>query len=70
MVVFIGYTRLLFVPRQRGGIVFSIPFVLPLPPLQVVGTLCWQLLLQFYAYTFETLHVFRPLSELVHIVWI
>ena len=53
-----------FVPNlfeeKRGSIlVFSIPFFHPSAPLQVVGILCMQLLLQFYADFFETLQVFR-----------
>ena len=61
----------LFVPRlfeeKRRDIVFGIPSfrpsVLPsvLPsfrPPNIVGTLCAQLLLQFYADSFETLQMF------------
>ena len=44
--------------------------VRPSVPLKVVGILCMQLLLQFYANSFETLQVFRSWSEDVHIVWI
>ena len=57
----------IFVPRlfeeKRRDIVFGIPSVLPsvLPsfrPPNIVGTLCAQLLLQFYADSFETLQMF------------
>ena len=43
--------------------------VRPSFPLQVVGTLCMQLLLQFYSDSFETLQVIRSWSEDVNIVW-
>ena len=60
--------------EKRGYIVFGIASfgnsVLPSDPLQVVGTLCMQLLLQFYSDSFENLQVFRTWSEDVHIVWI
>ena len=36
--------------------------------LNIKGILCWQLLLQFYADSFETLQVFRSWSEDVHLV--
>ena len=39
-------------------------------PLQIEGTLCMHLLLQFNSDSFETLQVFRLWSEDVHIVWI
>ena len=52
----------------RHSVLLSI--LLPPPPLQVVGTLCMQLLQQFYNDSFETLQVFREWSEDVHIVWI
>ena len=35
-----------------------------------MGTLCAQLLLQFYVDPFETLPVFLSWSEDVHVVWI
>ena len=35
-----------------------------------VGTLWAQLLIQFYTYLFETLHMFSPWSGDVHVVWI
>ena len=61
---------------KRGDIVFSFLSVCPsIPPsetpsfpLQVVGTLYMQLLLQFYANSFDTLQVFRSWSEDMHIV--
>ena len=40
--------------------------VRPSVPRQVVGTLCMQLLLQFYSDSFETDQVFRSWSENVH----
>ena len=58
---------LIFVPRlfkeKRRDIVFGIPSFRPsvLPsfrPPNIVGTLCAQLLLQFYADSFETLQMF------------
>ena len=39
-------------------------------PPNVVGTLCAQLLLQFYADSFETLQMFLSWSEDMHVVWI
>ena len=62
--LFKPFLLFLFVPRlfeeKRGKIVFSIPSfhpsVRPSVPLQVVGILCMQLLLQFYANFYETLH--------------
>ena len=36
----------------------------------VVCTLCAQLLLQFYSDSFETLHMFLPWFEDMHVVWI
>ena len=49
----------IFVPRlfeeKRGDLVCRFPSICPLVPLQVVGTLCMQLLLQFYSDSFETL---------------
>ena len=39
-------------------------------PPNIVGTLCVQLLLQFYADSFETLQMFLPWSEDMHVVWI
>ena len=38
-------------------------------PPRVVGTLCAQLLLQFYSDAFETLKMFLSLSEDTHVVW-
>ena len=35
-----------------------------------VGTLCAQLLLQFHANSFKTLHVLWAWSEDMHVVWI
>ena len=35
-----------------------------------VGTLCAQLLLQFHANSFKTLHVLLTWSEDMHVVWI
>ena len=53
----------LIVPRlfeeKRRDIVFSIPSFRPsFRPPNIVGTLCAQLLLQFYADSFETLQMF------------
>ena len=61
----------LIVPRlfkEKGrDIVFGIPsFRLP----NIVGTLCAQLLLQFYANSFETLQMFLSWFEDMHVVWI
>ena len=39
-------------------------------PPNIVGTLCAQLLLQFYADSFETLQMFLSWSEDMHVVWI
>ena len=70
---------LLIVPRlfeeKRRDIVFGIPSfrlsVLPsFRPPNIVGTLCAQLLLQFYADSFETLQMFLSWSEDMHVVWI
>ena len=48
---------------------FAIPSVhLSVIP-QEVGTLCMELLLQFYSDCFETLNLFGSWSEDVHIVW-
>ena len=71
IVIFPDHTHLLFltvfVPRlfeeKRRDIVFGIPSFRPsvLPsfrPPNIVGTLCAQLLLQFYADSFETLQMF------------
>ena len=55
--------------RQRD-IVFDIPSFCPSNPTKVVGTLCAQLLPKFYADSFEPSHVYLPLSEDVHVVWI
>ena len=65
------FVRFFFVPRlfeeKRRDIVFGIPSFRPsvrpsvLPsfrPPNIVGTLCAQLLLQFYADSFETLQMF------------
>ena len=38
--------------------------------MHILGIFCMQLLLQFYADSFETLQVYRQWSEDVHIVWI
>ena len=35
----------------------------------IQGILFWQLLLQFYVYSFEILQVFRSWFEDVHIIW-
>ena len=71
------------VPRlfeeKRRDIVFGFPSFRPsvrpsvLPsfrPPNIVGTLCAQLLLQFYADSFETLQMFLSWSEDMHVVWI
>ena len=47
-----------------------LPSVGPSVPIQVVGIVCMELLLQFYSDIFETLNVFRSCSEDMHIVWI
>ena len=66
----------IFVPRlfeeKQRDIVFGIPsFRLPsFRPPNKVGTLCAQLLLQFYADSFETLQMFLSWSEDMHVVWI
>ena len=61
----------IFVPRlfeeKRRDIVFGFPSFRP--PI-VVCTLCAQLLLQFYSDSFETLQVFSPWFEDMHVVWI
>ena len=36
---------------------------------EIVGTLCAQLLLQFYIDSFETSQVFWPWSKDMHVVW-
>ena len=55
-----------FSKKTRGqSILLS---VLPSIPLQVVGTLCMQLILQFYSDPFETVPVRRSWPEDVHIV--
>ena len=38
--------------------------------VETVGTLWAQLLIQFYTDLYETLHMFLPWSEDVHVVWI
>ena len=43
-------------------------FLCPSAAFQVVGIMCMQLLLQYYADSFETLQVLRSWSEDVHIV--
>ena len=43
---------------------------LPVHPSVVVGILCEQLLLQFYANLFETSLMFLSWSENMHVVWI
>ena len=76
----------LIVPRlfeeKRRDIVFGFPSFRPsfrpsvLPsfrpsvPPKVLCTLCAQLLLQFYADSFETLQMFLSWSEDMHVVWI
>ena len=48
-----------------------LPSVFPsFRPPNIVGTLCAQLLLQFYADSFETLQMFLSWSEDMHVVWI
>ena len=58
------------VPRlfeeKRRDIVFGIP---SFRPPNIVGTLCAQLLLQFYADSFETSQMFLSWSEDMHVVW-
>ena len=39
-------------------------------PPRILCTLCAQLLLQFYADSFETLQMFSSRSEDMHVVWI
>ena len=39
-------------------------------PPNVVGTLCAQLLLQFYADSFETVQMYLSWSDKMHVVWI
>ena len=57
--------------EKRRDIVFGFPSVLPsFRPPKVVCTLCAQLLLQFYADSFETLQMFLSWPEDVHVVWI
>ena len=56
----------LFEEKQRDK-VFGIPSFCP---PNVVGTLCAQLLLQFYADSFETLQMILPWSEDMHVLWI
>ena len=56
------------VEEKQGDIVFHFPSFCP--SIQVVGTLCMQLLLQFYSDSFETIQVLRSWSEDVHIIWI
>ena len=69
----------LIVPRlfeeKRRDIVFGFPSFRPsvfpsFRPPNIVGTLCAQLLLQFYADFFETLQMFLSWSEDMHVVWI
>ena len=65
-----GYNRqIIFCPRlfeeKRRDIVFGI---LSFRPPNIVGTLCAQLLLQFYADSFETLQMFLSWSEDMHVV--
>ena len=63
--------RLQVFEEKQGYIVFGILSVHPyFRPPTVVGTLCAQLLLQFYADSLETLQLFWSLSEDVHVVWI
>ena len=70
---------LAFFFEKRRDIVFGIPSFRPsfrpsicpsFRPPNVVGTLCAQLLLQFYADSFETLQMFLSWSEDMHVVWI
>ena len=65
----------LIVPRlfeeKRRDIVFGFPSFRPsFRPPNIVGTLCAQLLLQFYADSFKTLQMFLSWSEDMHVVWI
>ena len=46
----------------------EIIFVIPCP-FEEVGTLCMQLLIQFYANSFETLQMCWSWSEEVHVLW-
>ena len=67
--------RYFIVPRlleeKRRDIVFGFPSVRPVfPSLKVLCTLCAQLLLQFYADSFETLQMLLSWSEDMHVVWI
>ena len=50
-------------PFRRNARGHSIRHSILTSSLQVVGILCMQLLLHFYADYFETLQVFRPWSE-------
>ena len=68
-----------FVPRlfeeKPRDIVFGFPSFLPsfrlsFRPPKVLCTLCVQLLLQFYADSFETSQMFLSWSEDMHVVWI
>ena len=63
--VFFNVPRLF--EEKRRDIVFGIPSS---RPPNIVGTLCAQLLLQFYADSFETLQIFLSWSEDMHVVWI
>ena len=68
--------QIFFVPRRfkekQRDIVFGNPSFRPPspppppPPPKVVGTLCAQLLLQFYADSFETLHMLLSRYEDMH----
>ena len=53
--------------RKLNLVIFWIFFSIK---VNIVGTLCAQLLLQFYADSFETSHVFWSWTEDVHVVWI
>ena len=53
--------------EKRRDIVFGFP---SFRPPKVLCTLCTQLLLQFYADSFETLQMFLSWSEIMHVVWI
>ena len=75
IVVFIVLAYFFIVPHlfeeKRRDIVFGFPSFRPsFRPPNIVGTLCAQLLLQFYADSFETLQMFLSWSEDMHVVWI
>ena len=69
------YTEVLLSPtfsKKSGGTYYLVfrPVLPSFCPPKVVGTLCAQLLLQFYADSFETLQMFLSWSEDMHVVWI